>query len=81
MKNATSGFHFPEPAHARRAESYVRAISGTLILLSVALAVSLNEWWLVLTLLVGLNLIQSMLTGWCPLAEFVERLFPALRRE
>lgn len=78
-----SYFHFSElgrPAHARgwRVESYVRAVAGTLILLSVALAVSVSEWWLLLTVFVGVNLIQSTLTGWCLMSNLIAVAFPKL---
>ncbi len=35
-------------------------------LLSVALAHFVSPWWLLLTCFVGLNLIQSAFTGFCP---------------
>lgn len=84
MKDMNTRFQFSElgrPAHARgwRIESYVRAIAGTLILLSVALAVSVSQWWLLLTVFVGVNLIQSMLTGWCLMSNLIALAFPKLR--
>lgn len=47
-------------------ERGVRLMGGVMVLLSLALAhfVSLN--WLWLTVFVGLNLLQSALTNWCP---------------
>jgi hypothetical protein len=38
------------------------------ILLSVALAHFVSPWWLLLTVFVGVNLLQSSFTGLCPLA-------------
>lgn len=80
--------HFPfselgRPAHVRgwRVESYVRAVAGTLILLSVALAVSVSEWWLLLTAFVGVNLIQSTLSGWCLMSNLIAVAFPKLREQ
>lgn len=69
------------PARARgwRIESRVRAVAGALILVSVALAVSVSQWWLLLTVFVGLNLIQSMLTGWCLMSNLIALASPALR--
>lgn len=78
---------FPGPlghlshAHGWRIEGYVRAGAGVLILLSVALAVSVSQWWLLLTVFVGLNLIQSWLTGWCLLSNVIALAFPHLREE
>ncbi|HQB94403.1 MAG TPA: DUF2892 domain-containing protein [Candidatus Omnitrophota bacterium] len=51
-------------------EKYIRIIAGSFILMSVVLAVLVSPWWLIWTVLVGLNLIQSAFTGWC-LAEAV----------
>ncbi|MFO1305923.1 MAG: DUF2892 domain-containing protein [Burkholderiales bacterium] len=50
----------------------VRAFAGTVILVSLALGVPgsplfMSQWWLALTAFVGLNLLQSALTRWCPL--------------
>lgn len=83
MKNHSALSELGRRAHTRgwRIESYVRAVAGTLILLSVALAVSVNEWWLLLTVFVGLNLIQSMLTGWCLMSNLIAIIFPNLREE
>lgn len=70
-------------AHTRgwRIEGTVRAVAGTLILISVALAVSVSEWWLLLALFVGANLIQSQLTGWCLMSNLLAVLFPKLREQ
>ena len=37
-----------------------------MILISVALVHWVSEWWLLLTAFVGINLIQSAFTGFCP---------------
>lgn len=49
-----------------RVEEAVRLMAGFMILLSLALAVWVNQWWLLLTLFVALNLIQSSFSKWCP---------------
>jgi hypothetical protein len=46
----------------------VLAFAGSVILLSVALAHFVSPWWLLLTVFVGVNLLQSSFTGLCPLA-------------
>lgn len=51
-------------------ESAVRIMAGVMVLLSLALAHWVNQWWLLLTVFVGVNLIQSALTGFCP-GEFM----------
>lgn len=47
-------------------ESFIRAMAGTVVLLSVALAHFVSPWWLLLTCFAGLNLLQSAFTGFCP---------------
>jgi hypothetical protein len=47
-------------------ERAVRLMAGLLILLSLALARFHSPNWLWLTAFVGLNLLQSAFTGWCP---------------
>ncbi|OIR09292.1 hypothetical protein GALL_85250 [mine drainage metagenome] len=55
-------------------ESYIRIIAGSMVLLSVLLAYVVNPWWLLLAVLVGLNLIQSAFTGFCPAEMLLRRL-------
>nr|WP_321270041.1 DUF2892 domain-containing protein [uncultured Tolumonas sp.] len=50
----------------------VRALAGTMVLLSVALTYWLTPWFVLLTIFVGANLLQSTFTGFCP-AESVFR--------
>lgn len=46
-------------------ENAVRLWAGVMILLSLALAVWVNEWWLLLTAFAGINLTQSAFTDFC----------------
>ena len=46
----------------------VLALAGTMVLASVLLAALVSTWWLLLTAFVGLNLLQSSVTGLCPAA-------------
>jgi len=48
------------------AENGVRIIAGTFILLSVALGVWVSHYWFIFTAFVGLNLIQSAFSHFCP---------------
>jgi hypothetical protein len=41
-------------------------MAGVMVLLSLALAHFLSLYWLWLTVFVGLNLLQSAFTNWCP---------------
>jgi len=47
-------------------ERGLRALAGIMTLASLALAHWLSPWWLLLTTFVGLNLLQSAFTNWCP---------------
>ena len=44
----------------------LRAIAGIVILISLALGHWVNENWYLFTAFVGLNLLQSAFTKWCP---------------
>ena len=47
-------------------EVAVRMLAGVMILLSLGLAHWFSPYWLLLTAFVGLNLLQSAFTNWCP---------------
>lgn len=47
-------------------ERGLRLMAGTMVLLSLALAHFVSPYWLWLTAFVGLNLLQSAFTNWCP---------------
>jgi hypothetical protein len=47
-------------------ERGLRLMAGVVVLLSVALAHYVSIYWLWLTVFVGLNLLQSAFTNWCP---------------
>jgi len=51
-------------------ENAIRILAGTLVLASLALGYWVNQWCLLLAAFVGVNLIQSAFTGFCP-AEIV----------
>ena len=55
-----------------KTENAIRILAGSLVLISIALAHWVSEWWLLLGVFVGVNLIQSALTGFCP-AELILR--------
>jgi len=57
----------------------VRTFAGLFILLSLALGLSgsplfVSPWWLAFTAFVGLNLLQSGFTRWCPLEIIFRKL-------
>lgn len=47
-------------------ERALRLLAGGLILISVALTWYVSPYWLWLTVFIGLNLLQSAFTNWCP---------------
>ena len=60
-------------------DNLVHAFAGTFILISLALGVEASPLfhssnWLWLTTFVGANLLQSSVTGFCPLAMILKRL-------
>ena len=52
----------------------VRVVAGTFVLVSLALGVWVNHNWFFFTAFVGLNLIQSAFTGFCPAAMLLKKL-------
>jgi len=59
-------------------ERGLRLIAGTFVLASVILAVVHSPYWLLFTAFVGLNLLQSGFTNWCPMVWILQKL--GLRR-
>jgi hypothetical protein len=51
----------------------VMVFAGSMILISVILAEAVSVWWLALACFVGLNLMQSAFTGFCPLALLLKK--------
>ena len=52
----------------------VRLIAGSFILLSLALGHYVSPYWYIFTAFVGLNLLQSGFTNWCPMMTFLRKL-------
>ncbi|NMC43999.1 MAG: DUF2892 domain-containing protein [candidate division Zixibacteria bacterium] len=57
-------------------ENGIRGLAGGLVLLSLALSWIISPYFLLLATMVGLNLVQSAFTGFCP----AEAVFRKLRR-
>ena len=55
-------------------EKLLRLVAGVVILLSLLLVHFVSTKWLLLTAVVGLNLVQSFFTDWCPMMSLLERL-------
>jgi hypothetical protein len=57
-----------------KADSFIRLLAGSLTLVSVGLAHYASPWWLLFTCFIGLNLIQSAFTGFCPPTLILRKL-------
>jgi hypothetical protein len=57
-------------------ESRIRILAGTMVLIGVTLAWFVSSWWLLLPTFVGVNLIQSAVTGFCPAEIILRKIFP-----
>ncbi len=55
-------------------EVVIRRFAGSFVLLSLALGWWVSPYWLLFTAFVGLNLLQSSVTGFCPLERVLGRL-------
>jgi hypothetical protein len=52
----------------------VLAVAGSFVLISAILAATVSPLWLWFTGFVGLNLLQSAFTGFCPLATILKKM-------
>ena len=55
-------------------ERALRGIAGFFVLVSALLAHYHSPYWLFFTGFVGLNLLQSAFTNWCPMMDILKRL-------
>jgi hypothetical protein len=56
-------------------ENSIRLLAGTLVLISVALGFFVSPYWYLVTAFVGLNLVQSSFTKFCPAETIIGKLF------
>ena len=49
-------------------------MAGTLVLASLVLSQLVSNWWLLLGAFVGVNLIQSSFTRFCPAEKILSRI-------
>jgi hypothetical protein len=52
----------------------VLALTGLIILASLALATHVHPYWFGLTAFMGANLVQASITGFCPIASLLSML-------
>jgi len=55
-------------------DSLIRLLAGSMVLASAALVCFVSPWWLLLTSFAGINLIQSVFTGFCPPSIVLRKL-------
>ena len=62
-------------------ENIIRRFAGTFVLGSLALGLWVHPAWFALTAFVGLNLLQSSFTAFCPLEKVLGKIgFPGCAR-
>jgi hypothetical protein len=54
-------------------ERYLRLIAGLFVLASLALGYWVSPWFYLLNAFVGLNLLQSGFTNWCPMMTILRK--------
>ncbi|MEP7383799.1 MAG: DUF2892 domain-containing protein [Gemmatimonadota bacterium] len=54
-------------------EFVIRRVAGVFVLLSLALGTWVSPWWFAFTAFVGVNLLQSSFTNFCPLEKILGR--------
>jgi len=55
-------------------DKIIMSFAGVVILVSLILSLAHSGYWLWLTALVGVNLIQAPFTGFCPMAKVLKAL-------
>lgn len=55
-------------------ENAIRVLAGGMVLLGLVLGYFVDRYWLWLPAFVGVNLIQSAVTGFCPAETLLRRL-------
>ena len=55
-------------------ERILRGMAGFFILLSISLSYIHSPYWLIFTAFVGVNLLQSCFTDWCPMIIILQKL-------
>ncbi|MBS1589568.1 MAG: DUF2892 domain-containing protein [Bacteroidetes bacterium] len=52
----------------------IRAIAGSFILISLILAMKVNQNWIWFTAFIGANLLQSSFTKWCLMESILTKI-------
>lgn len=54
-------------------ERSLRLIAGSLVAISALLAWKVSPWFLAFIAFIGLNLVQSAFTNWCPMMSILRK--------
>jgi hypothetical protein len=54
-------------------DRFLRLIAGAFVLASLALGYWVSQGWYLFTAFVGLNLLQSAFTNWCPMMTILRK--------
>ncbi len=54
-------------------ENIIRRVAGVFVLVSLTLGYFVSPYWFLFTAFVGLNLLQSSFTKWCPLETILKK--------
>ncbi len=55
-------------------ERALRGVAGIFVLISLLLAHFHSPWWLLFTVFMGVNLLQSAFSNWCPMISLLKWL-------
>lgn len=55
-------------------DRYLHMFAGVFVVLSLALGYWVSPYWFLFTGFVGLNLLQSAFTNWCPMMTILRKL-------
>ena len=55
-------------------EQGIRRLAGSLVLIGLVLGLTVSPWFFILVGFVGLNLLQSSFTGFCPAESIMKRM-------
>ncbi len=55
-------------------DRYLRMIAGALIVVSLGLSQYVDPRWKYFTVFIGLNLLQSAFSNWCPMMTILKKL-------
>lgn len=51
----------------------LRLIAGTFVVISIVLGYAVSPYFYLFTIFVGLNLVQSAFSKWCPMITFLRK--------